>query len=97
MTRVNECRKMEEKELQGEVSLIYEPPLLLQRKYIPSCKKKTKKKRERWRIKAAAEDSWSAEESSAAMEIMRMAPAVPSQSHTLSGALLKDSWCTLLR
>lgn len=38
MARVNECRKMEEKQSEGEVSLIYEPPLLLQRKYIPSCK-----------------------------------------------------------
>lgn len=72
---------MEEKQSQREVSLIYEPPLLLQRKYIPSCKKKKRG----WRIKAAAEDSWSAGESSAAMEIMRTAPAVPSRSHTLWG------------
>lgn len=68
---------MEEKQLQGELSLIYEPPLLLQRKYIPSCKKRG------GRVKTAAEDSWSAGESSAAMEIMRTAPAVPSLSHTL--------------
>lgn len=37
------------------------------------------------RVNAAAEYSWSAGESSAAMEIMRMAPAVPSLSHTLWG------------
>lgn len=36
-------------------------------------------------MKAAAEDSWNVEESSAAMEIMRTAPAVPSRSHTLWG------------
>lgn len=76
MTRVNECRKMEEKQLQGEICLIYEPPLLLQRKYIPSCKKR------RGGVKAAAEDSWSAGESSAAIEIMRTAPAVLNLSHT---------------
>lgn len=37
------------------------------------------------RVKAAAEDSPALQESSAAMEIMRMAPAVPSLSHTLWG------------
>lgn len=37
------------------------------------------------RIKAAAEDSWSAGESSAAMKIMRTAPAVPSLSQTQLG------------
>lgn len=37
------------------------------------------------RVKAAAEDSWSAGESSAAMEIMKTSPAVPSLSQTQLG------------